>query len=61
MEEVVQRKAKMGMNRFKTRSMDEKVETIEKLTQEALRVCEEIRTTETTKAQRRGLILLEGA
>jgi hypothetical protein len=43
------------MTRFKAMSMDEQVETIEQSTQEALRVREEIRAAETTKAQRRGL------
>jgi len=37
------------------------VETIEQSNQEALRVREEIREVETTEAQRRGLLLLEGA
>jgi hypothetical protein len=37
------------------------VETIEQLAQEALRVREEIRETETTEEQRRGFLLLEGA
>jgi hypothetical protein len=38
-----------------------KVKTIEQSAQEYLRVREEIRVAETTKAQRRGLLLLEGA
>jgi hypothetical protein len=50
-----------NMTRFKAMSMDEHVETIENLAQEALRAREEIRATKTTKAQRRGLLLLEGA
>ena len=41
--------------------MDEQLETIEKLTQEVLKVREKIRAAETTKAQRRGFLLLEGA
>jgi hypothetical protein len=53
--------ANPNMTRFKAMSMDEQVETIEQSTQEALRAKEEIREAETTKAQRRGLILLEGA
>jgi hypothetical protein len=57
----VQRMANPNLTRFKAMSMDEKVETIEKLAQEALRVQEEIIATETTEAQRRGLLLLEGA
>jgi hypothetical protein len=60
-EEVLQRKANLNMTRFKAMSMDEQVETIEQSAQEALRVREEIRATETTEAQRRGLLLLEGA
>jgi hypothetical protein len=47
-----------NMNRLKSMSMDEQVETIEQSDQEALRAREEIRASKTTKAQRRGL---EGA
>jgi hypothetical protein len=61
LEEVVQRMANLNMTRFKAMSMDEQVETIEKSAQEALRVREEIRAAETTEAQRRGFLLLEGA
>jgi len=46
------------MTRFKAMSMDEQVETIEQPTQEDLGVREEIRAVETTRAQRRGLLLL---
>jgi hypothetical protein len=53
--------ANSNITRFKAMSMDEQVKTIEHSTQEALRAREEIRATETTKAQRRGLLLLEGA
>jgi hypothetical protein len=60
-EEVVQRMANPNMTRFKAMSMDEQVETIEQSAQEALRAREEIRATETTEAQRRGFLLLEGA
>jgi hypothetical protein len=60
-DEVVQRMANPNMTRFKAMSMDEQVETIEQSAQEALRAREEIRVAETTEAQRRGLLLLEGA
>jgi hypothetical protein len=53
--------ANPNMTRFKAMIMDEKVETIEKSSQEALKVQEEIIVEETTKAQRRGFLLLEGA
>jgi hypothetical protein len=53
--------ANPNMTRFKAMSMDEKVDTIEKSSQEALRVQEEIIVEETTEAQRRGFLLLEGA
>jgi hypothetical protein len=53
--------ANPNLTRFKAMSMDEQVETIEKSAQEALRVQEEIIVTETTEAQRRGFLLLEGA
>jgi hypothetical protein len=49
------------MTRFKSMSMDEKVETIEQMTQEALMVREESKVAEATKAQRRGMLLLEEA
>jgi hypothetical protein len=49
------------MTRFKAMSMDEQVETIEQSDQEALKSREDIRETKTTKAQRRGFLLLEGA
>jgi hypothetical protein len=52
-EEVVQRMANPNMTRFKAMRMNKQVETIERLAQEALRVQEEIRAAETTKAQRR--------
>jgi hypothetical protein len=54
-------KSNLNMTRFKAMSMDEQVKTIEQSAQEALRVREEIRGEETTEAQRRGLLLLEGA
>jgi hypothetical protein len=56
---VLQRKANPNMKRFKEMSMYEKVETIEKTAQESLRVREENRAVEATKAQRRGMMLLE--
>jgi hypothetical protein len=59
--ELVQRMETQNMTSFKAMNMEEKVETIEKLAQEALRVQEEIRATETTEAQRRGFLSLEGA
>jgi hypothetical protein len=40
LEEVLQRKSKPNMTRFKDMIMDEKVETIEKSTQEALKIRE---------------------
>jgi hypothetical protein len=61
-DEVVQRMANPNMTRFKAMSMDEQVETIEKSAQEALRAREEIRVVEKQqKAQRRGLLLIQGA
>jgi hypothetical protein len=59
-EEILQRKSKPNMTRFKAMSMDEQVETIGKLVQEALRVREEIKATKTIEVQRRVLLLLEG-
>jgi hypothetical protein len=53
--------ANPNMTRFKAMSMDEQMETIEQSSQEALGAMEEIRATETTKAHRRGVLLLEGA
>jgi hypothetical protein len=53
--------ANPNMTRFKAMSMDEHVEMIEQSAQEALRAREEIRATETTEAQRRGLLLIQGA
>jgi hypothetical protein len=53
--------ANLNMNRFKDMSMDGHMETIEQSAQEALRVREEIRASETTEAQRRGFLFLEGA
>jgi hypothetical protein len=44
-----------NMTKFKAMSMDEKVETIDKTTQEALRVREENRAIEVVKARRRGI------
>ena len=44
-EEVVQRMVNPNMTRLKAMSMDKQVETIEKSTQEALRVHEDIRAT----------------
>jgi hypothetical protein len=49
--------ANPNMTRFKAMSMDEQVETIEQLAQEALRAREEIRVAETTEVQGRGLFL----
>jgi hypothetical protein len=49
--------ANQNMTRFKAMRMDEHVETIEQLAQEALRTKEEIRAVEKTKVQRRGLFL----
>jgi hypothetical protein len=42
-------------------SMDEKVEMIEEMTQEALKVREENIVAEAIEAQRRGMFLLEGS
>jgi hypothetical protein len=42
-------------------SMDEKFKMIEETNQEALRVREEKKEAEATKAQRRGMMLLEEA
>jgi hypothetical protein len=42
-------------------SLDEQVDKIEKTSQEALRVREKRRIMESTKAQRRGILLLEEA
>ena len=50
--------ANPNMIRFKPMSMDEQVETIDQSSQEALRAREEIRETEMTEAQRRGLLFL---
>jgi hypothetical protein len=47
------------MTRFKAMSMDEQVQTIEQMAQEALSFREENRVGEATEAQRRGLMLLE--
>jgi hypothetical protein len=60
-EEVLQRKYNPNMTRFKAMSMDERVEMIEHMAQEALRVREENKETKSTKAQRRGMLLLEEA
>jgi hypothetical protein len=60
-EEVLQRKYNPNMTRFKAMTMDEQVETIEQMAQEALRVREENRAVEATEAQRRGMLLLEEA
>jgi hypothetical protein len=53
--------ANPNLKRFKAMSMDEQVEMIEQLAQDALRSREEIRASETTKAHRRGFLLIEGA
>ena len=53
--------ANPNMTIFKALRMEEQVETIEQSAQEALRVQEEIIATKTIEAQRRGLLLLEGA
>jgi hypothetical protein len=58
---VLQIRANPNMMRFKAMSMDEQVETIEKTTQESLRVSEENKVVEATEAHRRGIILLEEA
>jgi hypothetical protein len=50
-EEVLHRRDNPNMTRFKAMSMDEQVETIEKTTQEALRVREENRAVEATEAR----------
>jgi hypothetical protein len=50
--------ANSKITRFKDMRMDKQVDTIENSSQEALRVREEIRATETTKEQRPGLIML---
>jgi hypothetical protein len=49
------------MTRFKAMSMDEQADTIDQLAQEVLRFREKIKASETTEAQRRGFLLLEGA
>ena len=49
------------MTKFKEMTMDEQVDTIEHTSQEAIRVREENRAVEATKAQRRGILLLEEA
>jgi hypothetical protein len=49
------------MTKFKAMSMVVQVETIEKTTQETLRVREENRVVEATEARRRGVLLLEEA
>jgi hypothetical protein len=56
---VLHRRDNPNMTKFKEMTMDEQVETIEQTTQEALRVREENRAIEATKAQRRGILLLE--
>jgi hypothetical protein len=47
------------MTKFKAMSMDEKVQTIEQITQESVRVREENRGVEESEARRRGILLLE--
>jgi hypothetical protein len=49
------------MTKFKAMTMDEQVETIEHTTQEAIRIREENRAAEATKAWKRGTLLLEEA
>jgi hypothetical protein len=49
-EEVIHRRANPNMTKFKEMTMDEQVETIEKTTQEALRVREENQATEENEA-----------
>jgi hypothetical protein len=49
------------MARFKAMSMDEQVKMIEQLAQKSLKVREENRVVKATKAQRRGMLLLEEA
>ena len=58
---MLQRKANPNMTRFKAMTMDEQVEMIEQTTQDSLRVREENRAVEATKAQRKGMLLLEEA
>jgi hypothetical protein len=60
-EEVLHRRDNPNMTRFKVMSMDEQVETIEKTTQDSLRVREENRVVESKKTRRRGMLLLEEA
>jgi hypothetical protein len=56
-DEVVQRMVDPKMNKFKAMSMDEQATKIEQPDQEALRAREEIRATEATKVQNKGLSL----
>jgi hypothetical protein len=49
------------MTRFKAMSIDEHVETIEKLAQEALRSREEITEAKATEVQNRGFSLIPEA
>jgi hypothetical protein len=45
-DDVVQRMVDAKMNRFRAMSLDEQVETLEKLSQESLRSREEVRAAE---------------
>ena len=56
---MLHRRDNPNMTKFKAMTMDDKVETIEKTSHEALRVREEIRAVEVVEARRRGILLLE--
>jgi hypothetical protein len=58
---VLHKRDNPKMMRFKEITMDEHVEMIEHIAQEALRVREENKAVEATKGQRRGMLLLEEA
>jgi hypothetical protein len=61
-EEVLHRRANPNMTKFKSTTMDEQVETIEKYSQEAFtRVREENKATKAIEARIRGMLLLEEA
>jgi hypothetical protein len=56
-DEVVQRMVDPKMTRFRAMSLDEQAMTIEQSAQEALRAREEVRVTEATEVQNRGLTM----
>jgi hypothetical protein len=59
LEEVLHRKVYPNMTRFKEMTMDEQIEMIEKINQEALGIREKNRAVEEVEAWRRGVLLLE--